>query len=391
MGVDGLNKYLQKNYPNVYTTKHISEFSFKRVSFDISSYIYRYISAYGKEKDKWLIGILNLIYLFKKYAVHIIPIFDGKAPLEKQEEQTDRRDQRDKADINILELKLSLGRYKKTGISDETLQKIMIQLLAKQRNKEPKKLLKKLKQKDENKELDKDIKDNTKLDISKVVINVDMIEEYIEKREKNIFDITKDDIFKLKGLLNIFKIPYIEAPDEAEALGCYLVNNNQADAILSLDSDCMAYKTSIIINELDVASAECRVIYFQELMEELDFKEAQQVTDLCIICGNDYNRHTKNIDRVGPAKAHALLKQYGSYNEIKKHDKKFKNLDDGLIYDTCIKLFNLKYPDIKPNLYWDINIDIEKIIEYLEKHNLPADREKITRLWKPYQIKFVDE
>ena len=120
MGVDGLNSYLKTNYPNVYTNKHISYFSFKKVTFDISSYIYRYISAFGKEK--WLNGILNLIYLFKKHAVNVVPIFDGKAPPEKQTEQKDRREQRDKTDINILQLKISFERYNSQGIVDQNLQ-----------------------------------------------------------------------------------------------------------------------------------------------------------------------------------------------------------------------------------------------------------------------------
>ena len=369
MTIDGLNTFLKSKHPEVYTNKHISYFSFKIVAFDISSYIFKYMSSYGKER--WLMGMLNLFLLFKKHAVHVIPIFDGKAPKEKQEEQQDRRENRNKSEENLLEIRISLDRYKNHNIVDNVLIKAMEKAKAKFSKVS---LLRKTNSKDE---------ENTKIDVN-------LIEKLIDQRDKNQFDITKEDISSLKQFLNVFKIPYLEAPDEAEALGCYLVNTQKAYAILSLDSDCMAYKTDRIINELNVTTGDCSVIFMDDLLGQLEFETPEQVTDFCIICGNDYNRYSKAVSKVGPVNAKNLIIKYKSIEEIRKNDKRFQLEDDGLLTERCRELFSLKYPNITNNLYWDTNIDYTEIYNFFNKRRLVIDLDKIKTLWKPINISFED-
>ena len=100
MGIDGLNKFLKTKFPNIYTKHHISHFAYKKISWDVSSYIYKYMSACGKENNAWLRNFACNILLFRKYQLHIVPIFDGKAPKEKAEEHKDRKLQKNKLSKN---------------------------------------------------------------------------------------------------------------------------------------------------------------------------------------------------------------------------------------------------------------------------------------------------
>jgi 5'-3' exonuclease len=369
MTIDGLNTFLKNKHPEVYTNKHISYFSFKIVVFDISSYIFKYMSSYGKER--WLLGMLNLFLLFKKHAVHVIPIFDGKAPKEKQEEQQDRRENRNKSEENLMEIRIALDRYKNNNIIDNVLIKAMEKAKAKYTKVS---LLRKPSSKNEEQKID-----------------ANLIEKLIEQRDKNQFEITKEDINNLKAFLNVFKIPYLEAPDEAEALGCYLVNTKKAFAILSLDSDCMAYKTDRIINELNVSTGDCNVIFMEDLLTQLEFETPEQVTDFCIICGNDYNRYSKAVSKVGPVNAKNLIIKFKSIEEIRKNDKRFQIENDGLLTERCRELFNLKYPNINNNLYWDTNINLNDVYDFFSKRKLMIDLDKVKTLWKPLTISFEED
>jgi len=382
MGVTGLNKFLKDKYPGVYSYEHISKFAFKKVALDISSYIYMYMSTFGK--DRYLQGLLNLIYLFRKYAVNCVPIFDGKAPIEKSEERKERREQRDKQDSNIQELKNSLQNYKNTNIIDNTLQ-TTINTLRDSGNIRTTRLL-------SSSSSTSSSSSGTTNSITKLSsVDISIIEDYICKKEKAVIEITTQDINDIKKLFEIFNIPYLQAPDEAETLGCYLVRSNKADAIISLDSDCLAYKAHTIINDLDVKTGEISVINFSNFCQELSFEDADQVTLLCIILGNDYNRHTKKVKNVGPVSGHKLVCQYKTYGEICKNETKFQSEDDGLFYDKCMEIFNKEYPDININMFWNLKINYNNIQSFFKSKNLYYNEYKLKDLWKPPAIVFDTE
>jgi 5'-3' exonuclease len=382
MGVDGLPKWLRKNFPNVFKSVHISHFAFKKIPFDISSYIHKYIARYGKDDNKWLNAFIFLILLFRENAVSFIPIFDGKAPPEKTEEKEDRRNQKNNGNEKVFNLRLDFTRYKETGEISNILEKTMKTLAIKKYNEENK--IRSCRLLPSNKSTNIDPKEESFV----YEIDDDTIEEYIANRESNIFDITPEDINILKELLTTFKIPFLQAEDEAEALANYLVIEKLAYATFSLDSDCIAYKTPIVITDIDTSTGICSVIYFDQLCEELEL-EPDQVTLLCILSGVDYNRWTK-LKGIGPVTAYKMIKKHNTFEDIKKNEKLFKNNLDGLRYNRCLELFSLKYPEIKSLEYWDLNISIESIELFTNKYGLKVNKDKINKLWSPPKLIFIN-
>lgn len=383
MGVTGLNKYLSEHFVDIYQKVHLSHFSYKRVIFDISSYIYRYIAKYGKDTNGWLAAFVRLLCLFKQHSVHLIPVFDGVSPAEKQEEKQKRGIQRDNADVKCLTLSLDLNRYKTSGEKSENLIKTMRQIIIKRHNDETRSKIKRLLRPSKN-----EVVEETEDD---VIIDVEAIEQLLEGKEKNNFEITQTDLELLRTLLTKLKIPFLLAPGEAESLCCYLSKEKKVDAVFSMDSDCLAHGATVIINDLDMYSATCKIIVMENMCEQLGLNPSQ-ITDWCIICGVDYNRHTKSIKGIGPAKAYALIKKWTNYAGVKEHEKIFQIEDDGLRYARSIELFNMKYPEFdKVSLLWDVSIDIKQLSIFLAENKIYANLDQIEKLWKPSAVVFIDE
>jgi 5'-3' exonuclease len=388
MTITRFNKFISDNYEDLYTTMHLSEFAFKKVPWDIASYIYSCMHSQGQDRDKWLQPFIRMLLLFRKHAVNVIPIFDGKAPPEKAEERADRAEQKTKSDEKCIGLRLDLQRFKTSGIKSPELIKFMKQIRIREVNEERafhfRSLLHASKSKDE---ADEGIivGDDVKIEPSK-------IEAEITGRERNLFTVAPEDIILLKNLLNVFKIPFFQAPDEAEALGCYLVKQGLADAIYSLDSDCIAYGPSMIINNIDIATGDCRILRHAEVCDALELTPSQLV-DVCILCGTDYNRHVKNIKGVGPVRAVKIIQEYKTV-EAADNAKKLPrdNKDDpdtGLRYARNIELFSLSYPDIKTVPVWDLRIDTKEIEAFISKHELYCNMDEIKELWQPPKIHFI--
>lgn len=391
MGLDGVSDFLKKKHPSVFCDMHISHFAHKKICFDVSSYIYKYICAYGKERNKWLQGFSVLIQMFRRHGLNMVPVLDGKPADLKLLEQVNRGAQRVKGDETVFNLRLDLSRYKNSGDKSDSLINCMKRLHIKKHNEavqtQTVRLLKPSKLPASAagtvEELSLEINDD-------IEIIPEEIETYLDGREKNIFSVTKEDTALLKSMFDVFKIPYIQADDEAEATCNALVKEGLADVTFSLDSDCIAYQVPLIIKDLNISTGICKVINFSKICDELELTP-DEVTMFCIICRCDYNRHTVTLKGVGPVEALKLVRKYKTWDALITGDPRFQKHGDEYHYEKCVELFSLAYPDIKHVPVWDLRIDLDDIEAFMRANNLACDRAKIRSLWAPPKIIFADE
>lgn len=365
MGVDGLAEYIRANFPSAYKKVHISTFTNEKIMWDISSYMYAHIYTFGK--DKWLIPFVRLFFLFKEYNIHFFPIFDGTPPPEKEETRVSRTEQRTKIEERIMNLSISLKKYQETGEVED--------ILLEEWNKvKPQRLMHQSKGgKDE------------KIDQS-------LIEKQISTLERQTQAPEKEDIDQLKELLTQFGIPYLDAPEEAETLCCYFVNQGKAITVLSKDSDCISYGVKLHMSEFDYKTGMCTVLNRDELLKGLEFDNSKELLEFCILIGCDYNRGTR-IKGLGPKISHKLIKEFGDIDKAKTKDKRL-NVDDyatKLRLKRCREIFTTVYPQYTFICSWDPNINLEKLITYLKDHGLYSDEKKIRDLWKKPEIIFEDD
>ena len=285
MGIHDLNKFLRSQCPSVFEEIHISEYSYKKVAIDTSLYMCKFKVLYG---DDWLSAFLNLVACLRRQNVHCVFIFDSGSPFEKIEERKKRADQREKNEIKVNELEDSIQKYHDTKYIDP-----MLMDFYNKRTKTNKPLLL----------------------TSKPQINMIFVEQEVAKMRSYILRISPDDYKLTKKLFRIIKVPYYDAPMEAETMCSDLCRRKLVDGVLSEDTDVLAYASDIFITKINTYNGTCIQINYSEVLDALEFT-SEQFLDLCIMCGTDYN---KNIFKIGPKKAYALLKEYHSIEGIAEH------------------------------------------------------------------------
>ena len=192
----------------------------------------------------------------------------------------------------------------------------------------------------------------------------------VKQKRKQIFNISKKDFDIVKNLFNILKIPYYIAPWEAEKMCAKLCIDGLVDAVLSEDTDVLAYNSPTFLSKMDTRSEVCTSVNFLDIIRELNVNK-EQFLDICIMCGTDYN---KNIPKIGVINAFKLIKKHKNIENIEKNTKHNTNI---LKYKRVRELFtkfeNYNIQEIpycgKPNF--------DELIEFMKKNRLDINIEKL--------------
>ncbi len=342
MGIKGLHTIIKKYVEGVYTPRHLSHYAFKKVAVDISLYMFKYKATF---REKWASAFINLITVLRKNDVHCVFIFDGKAPPEKEEERKNRAADRDKLETKVFDIGQSLDRYYQTQVVDELLQKIW----------------------EENANTDKVV--SLLRANAKKAFNISVVEAYYQRLKGQIISVTEDDFKLARELFDILQVPYIQAVGEAETYASQLCVRGLVDAVASEDTDVLAYGTPTFITKINTSDETCVEIDYQELISSMGLT-SEQFTDLCIMCGTDYN---DNMRGIGPDKSYKLLVEHGTIEDIEKIvDKKTGELK----FDTSV----LKYKrgremfstpaKIKQKIPYCGKPDIKKLQKWLFENNI---------------------
>jgi 5'-3' exonuclease len=337
MGIKNLNKFLRDKCPEVFEMTHISHFSFKKVAIDISLYLYKFKAIAG---ERWLSAFLNLVASLRRNHIHAVFVFDGKSPPEKSEERAKRRREREKLAKYIYELQEGIAQYQRTGTIPEILLKLW------QRRRSHKRLLGKSKS-----------------------VDIDWVLNKVEQKSRQLIDIKPEDFQLAKDLFSILSVPYITAPWEAEKMCSKLCNDGLVDAVLSEDTDVIAYGAHVFITKIDTSQDTAVVIHNNKIRETLGLTYSQ-LLDLCIMCGTDYN---PNIFRVGAHTAYKKLLEFKTIEEIEAKT----SLDTSVLkYGRVRELFtNFNDYGIKSVPYCGTP-NYKKLLTFLLKYKIWNDTRK---------------
>lgn len=347
MGINNLNTLLRKHCPKIYEEIHISEYAYKKVAIDISLFLCKYKAICG---DNWILAFLNLVACLRRNEIHCVFIYDSGAPPEKDDERAERAKQREKNEEKVYELEISLENYYNTGEIDDKLKDFYEKI--KDKTTPPKRLLSRVKKQE--------------------TIDIETIQKKIDKMRNNILKISNEDFLLTRELFTILNIPFYDAPMEAETCCSDLCKRGIVDAVLSEDTDVLAYGTPIFLSKIDTSNDTCLQIRYSDILDNLGF-DYIQFLDLCIMCGCDYN---KNIPKVGPETAFKHIKKYYSIDEIEvKTDLDISILNHKRTRDifTNYKKIDLEYIPFcgSPNF--------ELLELFITKHNIRINLEKFKR------------
>lgn len=309
MGIKHLHRLLEKYAPGCYRHTHLSQYAYKKIAIDISLYLYKYKAIHG---DRWLECFLTLITCLRKWDVHCIFIYDGKAPVEKVEEQQRRRESRAKLNTKIHDLEQEILTFEETGAIGSLMEEI---------------------HKKEGGIVSFFRKNATK-------INIQVIKDKLDSMKSMIIHITADDILLSKQLFDILRIPYVEAPDEAERYAAQLCVDGKIDCVLSEDTDVLVYGTPTFLTKIDTTKDTVVEITYSVILEEMGISN-DTFRDLCIMCSCDYN---SNIPLIGPEKSYQLLVEHetieGVISNLLKNPKYTEDMCSVLKHEKCRELFS---------------------------------------------------
>jgi 5'-3' exonuclease len=363
MGIKSLNQLLKK-YENLHEEIHISEYAFKKVAIDISNYMYKYKFTQG---DNWMASFIQLIASLRRNEIHAVFIYDSPAPDEKRFEQAKRRESREKDKQKIYKLDMAMDEFHSTGKIDDCL-----------------------------KELGEKMNKNDGKRLLRPGLDMRAIEAYVDKLKQRCIDIKSEDFDLSKKLFDLLDVPYFMAPMEAETMCSDLCKRGVVDAVLSEDTDVLAYGTPHLLNKINTMQDTCIRVDFSKVLAELDMSY-NQFLDMCIMCGTDYN---PNIEGVGVVNAYKLIHLYGDIDSLEQHvqstekltkvEHKCANNIHVLNHIRTRQLFT-EYQETEIDIKFCGTPDWEGLSEFLFVHNCRYNLQTIKKCFDPPKIVFIDD
>ena len=399
MGIQDLTALIKAECPEQLETVLLAELEGYKIAVDVSIYLYKYVRSCGE--TRWLDAFINFVCELKKARLHPVYIFDGPdPPPEKKLKQAARRAQRAKDEDRLREA----GRYYADLMQDyvpgnreppDALQDNVRRLLAAT-----------------------SIGQQVRYDDAISVANA--LRAKIEIWTNQAIRITPAFGEKAKDVLNLLGLPYLQARGEAETLCAFLGVNGHVDAVLTSDTDVLAYGTPCMISNIGAehkappprmlggadapppprvrcGPTTVRVINHQNLCAELDLSAAE-FRDLCILLGCDYNRRAKMRGKrvkkrgtwqdgkelsVGRVRAMRLIQEHRTLEEVEN----FLTDSAALNYRRCRELFTV--PAANPGaarFEYASPIAEADFIAFLRENNSRIDKAFIIALWAPPKI-----
>lgn len=329
MGIDGINSYLKKRGVEFTSQFPITAFSGKRVAKDALSWFYTNLAISHKEavlnskdpleidleaiQQKLIIAFLNFNLTWLQAGVTPVWIWDGPSPDEKKVTRAERRSTREKQQDKIAILRAKIEA--ETNLLDRA----------------------------------------------------PYLAEY-RAMLAMVPTIRSEDIETVQGVAESLGLPSILAPGDGEAFCASLACEGHVAAVWSTDTDNYALGTPIQITKFAGRTKEN--VYLVEAAIIPDIRDAlgmtqEQLRDLCIMAGCDFNT---NIPQVGIVGAMKLLEKSDRTIEgalaLLEQDPKAKDkctASSCLNFARCREL--LTPPAIDIDLTDRLNVSMDKFNE----------------------------
>jgi len=317
MGIRFLNRFLKENAaPSIKLCK-LAELSGKKISVDISIYMYRFASD-----DTLIENIYLMLSIFRYYNIIPIFVFDGKPPPEKRELLQKRKEDKEDAEKEYNKLKNIL-------------------------------------------EINNDMDDADKQEI---LYNMDML-------KKKFVYINKNDIEAVKNLIRAYGATYYDAPGEADELCAMLTIKEKVWACLSEDMDMFVYGCPRVIRYLSLLNHTAVIYDIKGILNNLGITQ-KELREICVLSGTDYNIESEDMNHTLTSTLKYFKKYHKSKSQIGFYDWLMENYEDHIKdYELLKKIYDIF--DLNQNHY---NIKIFEKIKIINGPIMKDEINKILKL-----------
>ena len=349
MGIKNLHNLLRKLCPQVYHTVPLTKYAFKKIAIDLSLFMCKYKTSYGVH---WLDGFLQMITILRQNDVHFVIVYDSKAPPEKDNERKQRSEARAKSRDRVDKLPEAGDLYRKSHQDKDMVN------------------VHELEGGDEGlySFVQKFMEGKGESDMVP-----SRIENELLRMQQSLLSIKAEDFELTKELFEICGIPIHIAAGEAEASCSALNCQGFVSAVLTDDTDVLAYSAPIMLCKVDFQTHTCIELDYQEILGELKLTSSEFL-DLCILCGTDYNT---NLPKVGCDKSYKYVLQYRQLEQMEEGMPHYNY--DILNYRRVRELF-LNPLEFKPDCVPFCNFpNASRFAEFCFHHNCRFDKETLLR------------
>jgi len=159
--------------------------------------------------------------------------------------------------------------------------------------------------------------------------------------------LTDEMLDESKRLLSALGIPHVQAPSEGEAQAAYMVSKGDAWGVGSQDYDSLLFGATRLVRNLttsgrrkvprkkEYVTIKPELINLDDVLSELEVSR-EQLIDIAILIGTDFN--PKGVLGIGPKKALAMVKEFGSADIGLAENGIEVSFDVGEIRDIFLKL-----------------------------------------------------
>jgi len=179
-------------------------------------------------------------------------------------------------------------------------------------------------------------------------------------------------------LLTYLGIPVVQAPEEGEAQAAYMASNGEAWAASSQDFDSLLFGAPRLVRNLNISGRRklpgsrgykdinIEFIELSKVLEENELQSREQLVDLAILVGTDYN---PGIRGIGPKRGLKLIQKHGDLQSA------LDAINEDIPQAECIQKIFLDSEKIEVSgLEWN-EPDRDKIIDYLSRdHGFSKNR-----------------
>ncbi|MGI0101958.1 MAG: flap endonuclease-1 [Nitrosotalea sp.] len=193
--------------------------------------------------------------------------------------------------------------------------------------------------------------------------------------------ILKDEMVEdSKRLLELFGIPFVNAPSEGEATAAHMTITGQAHVSASQDFDSLLFGAKKLVrnftnsgkrklpNRNTTIEVEPELIDLIKTLDNLGITR-EQLVDIGILIGTDFN--PDGFERIGPKTALKAIKQHGRLEEIPQIQEKLDKTDYKQIREiflnpkvasiSDLKFGNVDYQGMTNYLTTERNFSIERV------------------------------
>ena len=286
MGIRDLNKLLREECGGEYTRDvPARDFARRRLAVDAPVYLHKYVHTHDRESI--VDAYVEMVVRFRENEIDPVFVFDGEALPEKRDAQAKRAAERRRQEDRVAQMERDLAETTEPSA-------LLLANYAKHVGK-PGAL------------------------VGEVVYDRDEMTAYVARLRSRIVNVDETDHALMRDTLDAMGVAWVRAPHEAEMLCVQMCKQGMVAAVVSTDTDVLAAGGPVIVREMKNGRFVC--VHYADVLEKLRMSP-DQFTDLCIMCGTDFNR---NVPGIGWKKSLKLIRQHVRIEDVPIEGKEVLN------------------------------------------------------------------